>query len=234
MVREQQRDSLREKESIDIDKVEFKGKGKVFRVEIPENEVLLDEQKPFSEQPSRVQQALKKLAKDRVDFLGDYSLQEAIDENNTGGSMYDLLVLRLKDLWQQLGDKSGANPAEYVSKELNEYGVKGITYDGRQDGRCFVIFDDKAIDILDKYYQGAAVRARGMFNKATNTITIMPDANASTLTHELAANSTKNLRKVLRPIYARVNPPVWKWSGFLAACAAGCYACTKTLKNNLA
>lgn len=186
MVREQQRDSLREKESIDIDKVEFKGKGKVFRVEIPENEVLLDEQKPFSEQPSRVQQALKKLAKDRVDFLGDYSLQEAIDENNTGGSMYDLLVLRLKDLWQQLGDKSGANPAEYVSKELNEYGVKGITYDGRQDGRCFVIFDDKAIDILDKYYQGAAVRARGMFNKATNTITIMPDANASTLTHELA------------------------------------------------
>lgn len=160
--------------------------GQLYEVEIPENDVLLDEQKPFSEQPSRVQQALKKLAKDRVDFLGDYSLQEAIDENNTGGSMYDLLVLRLKDLWQQLGDKSGANPAEYVSKELNEYGVKGITYDGRQDGRCFVIFDDKAIDILDKYYQGAAGRARGMFNKATNTITIMPDANASTLTHELA------------------------------------------------
>ena len=174
-------------QSKDTKKIQSGSKnGQLYEVEIPENDVLLDEQKPFSEQPSRVQQALKKLAKDRVDFLGDYSLQEAIDENNTGGSMYDLLVLRLKDLWQQLGDKSGANPAEYVSKELNEYGVKGITYDGRQDGRCFVIFDDKAIDILDKYYQGAAGRARGMFNKATNTITIMPDANASTLTHELA------------------------------------------------
>ncbi len=174
-------------QSKDTKKIQSGSKnGQLYEVEIPENDVLLDEQKPFSEQQSRVQQALKKLAKDRVDFLGDYSLQEAIDENNTGGSMYDLLVLRLKDLWQQLGDKSGANPAEYVSKELNEYGVKGITYDGRQDGRCFVIFDDKAIDILDKYYQGAAGRARGMFNKATNTITIMPDANASTLTHELA------------------------------------------------
>ena len=174
-------------QSKDTKKIQSGSKnGQLYEVEIPENDVLLDEQKPFSEQPSRVQQALKKLAKDRVDFLGDYSLQEAIDENNTGGSMYDLLVLRLKDLWQQLGDKSGANPAEYVSKELNEYGVKGITYDGRQDGRCFVIFDDKAIDILDKYYQGAAGRARGMFNKATNTITLTPDANASTLTHELA------------------------------------------------
>lgn len=174
-------------QSKDTKKIQSGSKnGQLYEVEIPENEVLLDEQKPFSEQPSSVQQALKKLAKDRVDFLDDYSLQEAIEENNTGGSMYDLLVLRLKDLWQQLGDKSGANPAEYVSKELNEYGVKGITYDGRQDGRCFVIFDDKAIDILDKYYQGVAGRARGMFNKATNTITIMPDANASTLTHELA------------------------------------------------
>lgn len=174
-------------QSKDTKKIQSGSKnGQLYEVEIPEKEVLLDEQKPFSEQPSSVQQALKKLAKDRVDFLDDYSLQEAIEENNTGGSMYDLLVLRLKDLWQQLGDKSGANPAEYVSKELNEYGVKGITYDGRQDGRCFVIFDDKAIDILDKYYQGAAGRARGMFNKATNTITIMPDANASTLTHELA------------------------------------------------
>lgn len=174
-------------QSKDTKKIQSGSKnGQLYEVEIPENDVLLDEQKPFSEQPSRVQQSLKKLAKDRVDFLGDYSLQEAIDENNTGGSMYDLLVLRLKDLWQQLGDKSGANPAEYVSKELNEYGVKGITYDGRQDGRCFVIFDDKAIDILDKYYQGAAGRMRGKFNELTNTITLTSDANASTLTHELA------------------------------------------------
>lgn len=174
-------------QSKDTKKIQSGSKnGQLYEVEIPENDVLLDEQKPFSEQPSRVQQALKKLAKDRVDFLGDYSLQEAIDENNTGGSMYDLLVLRLKDLWQQLGDTSGANPAEYVSKELNEYGVKGITYNGRQDGQCYVIFDDKAVDILNLYYQRAGQRARGMFNELTNTITLTPDANASTLTHELA------------------------------------------------
>lgn len=36
---------------------------------------------------------------------------------------------------------------------LNEYGIKGITYDGRQDGRCYVIFDDKAINVIKTYYQ---------------------------------------------------------------------------------
>ncbi len=176
---------LRIVEGLDPQKFTFK-KGKLYKVEIPESDVLLDEQKSFDKQPQKVQTALKRLAKDRAELLRDYSLQEAIDENNTGGSMYDLLVLRLKDQWQQLGDKSGANPQEFISKELNQYGIKGITYNGQQDGRCFVIFDDKAIDILDKYYQRAAGRARGMFNKTTNTITIMPDANASTLTHELA------------------------------------------------
>jgi hypothetical protein len=31
---------------------------------------------------------------------------------------------------------------------LNEYGIKGIVYDGRQDGKSYVVFDDKAIKIL--------------------------------------------------------------------------------------
>lgn len=36
---------------------------------------------------------------------------------------------------------------------LNEYGIKGITYDGRRDGRCYVIFDDKAVNVIKTYYQ---------------------------------------------------------------------------------
>ena len=45
------------------------------------------------------------------------------------------------------------NVPEMASKTLDEYGIKGITYDGRQDGRCYVIFDDKAVDVLKTYYQ---------------------------------------------------------------------------------
>lgn len=36
---------------------------------------------------------------------------------------------------------------------LNKYGIKGITYDGLQDGRCYVVFDDKAVDVIKTYYQ---------------------------------------------------------------------------------
>lgn len=140
---------------------DVKQEGSLVEVEIPENDVLLDEQKPFSEQPEKVQEALKKLAKDKIEFLNDYSLQDAIDEDNMGGNMYGLLVARLQDTWKQLGDKSGADAQEYVSKELNDYGIEGITYDGQQDGRCFVIFDDKAVQIKKTYYQTIKAQQTG-------------------------------------------------------------------------
>jgi len=31
------------------------------------------------------------------------------------------------------------------------YGIKGMYYNGGRDGRCAVIFDDKAMDIVDKF-----------------------------------------------------------------------------------
>ena len=40
-----------------------------------------------------------------------------------------------------------------ASEALNAAGIKGITYMGGQDGRCFVVFDDQSIQILDKLYQ---------------------------------------------------------------------------------
>ena len=45
------------------------------------------------------------------------------------------------------GDDKGA------SEFLNSTGVKGITYDGYTDGRCYVVFDDKAIKVIEKYNQ---------------------------------------------------------------------------------
>lgn len=42
-----------------------------------------------------------------------------------------------------------------ASELLNEHGIKGIAYEGMKDGRCFVVFDDKSIDIIERYNQAA-------------------------------------------------------------------------------
>ena len=47
-----------------------------------------------------------------------------------------------------------------ASEYLNSQGIKGITYDGQQDGRCFVVFDDKAISIINRYNQSVGIHAR--------------------------------------------------------------------------
>lgn len=44
-----------------------------------------------------------------------------------------------------------------ASELLNEHGIKGITYEGMKDGRCFVVFDDKSIDIIERYNQDAGI-----------------------------------------------------------------------------
>lgn len=49
-----------------------------------------------------------------------------------------------KDLSRQYGGQKGA------SFWLNQAGIKGITYFGGRDGRCYVVFDDQAIKTIDK------------------------------------------------------------------------------------
>lgn len=54
------------------------------------------------------------------------------------------------DIYQALDKVFGYSPKS-ASLFLSEYGIKGIAYDSLQDGRCYVIFDDKAIKILEKF-----------------------------------------------------------------------------------
>ena len=180
---------LRIVEGLDPKKFTFK-KGKLYEVEIPENDVLLNEDKTFSEQPEKVKNAVLALAEDN-EILPELTTQEGRD-NMTGRGIYESIARHFAYLGT---DQGGTAPIEILNRteyakaaslELNKHGIKGISYDGHLDGECFVIFDDKAVDILNLYYQRAGQRARGMFNELTNTITLTPDANASTLTHELA------------------------------------------------
>lgn len=180
---------LRIVEGLDPKKFTFK-KGKLYEVEIPENDVLLNEDKTFSEQPEKVKNAVLALAEDN-EILPELTTQEGRD-NMTGRGIYESIARHFAYLGT---DQGGTAPIEILNRteyakaaslELNKHGIKGISYDGHLDGECFVIFDDKAVDILNLYYQEAAGRMRGKFNELTNTITLTPDTNASTLTHELA------------------------------------------------
>lgn len=132
--------------------------GQTYKVEIPENNVLLDEQKYFNEQSKEVQQALREIYNNLTDeqmenagynsqdpkqreFAKKFFRDMVFDNNTTGQGIYETIV----------GLTGG--DTKQASLLLNKYGVKGITYDGQQDGRGYVIFDDKAVKILEKLYQ---------------------------------------------------------------------------------
>ena len=104
---------------------------RLYKVDIPENDVLLDEQKSLLEQPSKVREAF------HTYLGGNYNSYQSA----SGRELYEMLS-------REVGYSSKS-----ASLWLNEHGVKGITYEGGRDGRCFVIFDDKAVKILETYEQ---------------------------------------------------------------------------------
>lgn len=130
--------------SIDETKLEKKHNGQLYEVDIPENDVLIDEQKDYKEQPEKVKNALIELVKSEVNAPNylKYNLPKNENINMDGRQIYNMLSRSLG------GDKN-------ASETLNKYGIKGIVYNGLQDGKCYVVFDDKAVKVLEKYYQFA-------------------------------------------------------------------------------
>lgn len=139
--------------------------GRLLEAEIPDMDVLLDEQKPFNKQPEKVKKALSELISD----TGEDQLSGKLFKNVTGKSIYKML----SNLY---GDDKKA------SLKLNEFGVKGITYKGTQDERCYVVFDDKAIEIRNKYDQ----EIKASYNSSTGAIHLFNGADQSSFVHEAA------------------------------------------------
>lgn len=74
--------------------------------------------------------------------------------------------------------------AKKASEFLNSIGIKGIYYDGEQDGRCYVVFDDKAIKVIQKYNQSI----NGMTTIKSQTeriVELFKTADKSTFMHEM-------------------------------------------------
>ena len=172
-------------------------KGQVHEVDIPEMDVFLDEQKTFDEQSEFVKSAL-----DSIDIKNYPNFANAILNGKTGKDIYNSLIIDI-DAINEKNDVANANPDKQASQLLEQYGIKGITYDGRQDGRCFVIFNPKDIKVLRKKFDefgrvlfqnkktsksttGLGTEHRGGYDPITKAIIFNKTSDLTTLFHESA------------------------------------------------
>lgn len=214
-------------ENLDVDKLEVDiPTGSLLEVDIPENDVLLDEDKPLSEQPEKVQKAIRECGK-RV-AMGKYVDYNGKTYKSVKGSLFsgwidesdNKRVRRGSELEKELNKmESSIYEKEYTynifkkddtgvdvysklvkelgspkeaSQKLNEHGIKGITYDGYRDGRCYVVFDDKAISIIERYNQ--SVRGQTKIGGMSRVVSLFESADKSTFVHELGHVALADLK----------------------------------------
>ena len=127
-------DALQLVRSAKID-IKRKNPGRLFKVQIPSVSLMLDELGHFHEQPKAVQKGINEIEKE---------LNISFGESDLGKDFY----LRIVDAMNAAKRQERRAAA---SKVLNAHGIKGITYETKTDGRCYVVFDDEAIKILEKY-----------------------------------------------------------------------------------
>lgn len=216
---------------------------RLYEVEIPENDVFLDEQKTIGDQPQKVQdaimdmlfgrnvnavlreaekkggaegkfaveKALRYISEDEseleargisaeeveqaynkaLEYVDEELLLKAQEEKlsyedpekpHLTGNIYKVKELTGKEFYDDLATSTpGYDKA--ASKLLNEYGIKGITYEGIRDGRCYVVFDDKAISIIDKYNQQLN-GVKAAYDANTGAIHLFDAADQSSFIHE--------------------------------------------------
>lgn len=85
--------------------------------------------------------------------------------------------------------------AKEASLLLSKNDIKGIKYDDTINGQCFVVFDDKAISIIDKYNQQQA-QIQGQTTVTGDMISLFDAADQSTFMHESAHWYLINMQKL--------------------------------------
>ena len=158
-------------------------RGQLYKVDVPEADVLLDWDAPLSAQPEKVKAALKALPGETKNKI----LAKDMGGNEPTGQ---LIYSRLSEIF---GGAGGAGQKD-ASLELKDVGIEGIRYfDGGsrsagEGSRNFVIFDDDAVKIAETFYQRQGQDARGAVELGDGMarITIGAKADASTFLHESA------------------------------------------------
>ena len=107
----------------------------------------------------------------------------ALEKTNiVGKQLYSFLSHALGD--DEHFNLYNVKNAKKASEFLNSIGIKGIYYDGEQDGRCYVVFDDKAIKVIEKYNQSVNGMTEIM-SDGERIISIFKTADRSTFLHEM-------------------------------------------------
>ena len=155
------------------------------------------------------------LTKEQEDYLGTLWDKITETERKLGitaadfnpNDIYSVIGDNGRKIYHEIATALGSDKA--ASQLLEKYGIKGITYDGRRDGRCFVIFNPDDIRVIQKFYQDIAGAAQGGIDGsgprgATTAwpgdprllIELFRSADDSTLPHELAHVFMLNLQRM--------------------------------------
>ena len=143
-------------DNIDSFEVTSVYKPTLYNVEIPDTDTMLDYSKPINEQSEYILNKIKQL--------------DPTDINKTGKEFYN-------DLSERLGGDKNA------SLKLNELGIKGIKYKHGLSHN-FVVFDDQAIKVIEKYNQSVNGMTQIM-SDGERIISIFKTADRSTFLHEM-------------------------------------------------
>jgi hypothetical protein len=128
--------------------------GSLFEVEVPEDNELLDADKPYSEQPAEVKAAIDQL------FTEEYG-QPVPPAHWTGRQVYQEIIMQEEGyvdpddvppdyevLWER--DELAGNQ-RLASEKLNSIGVKGVRFEGEDNDTGYVVFDDNAIEVIENH-----------------------------------------------------------------------------------
>ena len=123
--------------SLPQDEFEVAAKGITVKAEIPDLKFMLDEQEKIINQNDYIRSRIAELVSE-------------LDWDYTATSYYDS-----RSFYAVLSEHAGSD--KEASKLLYKHGIMGIRYVGQQDGECVVIFNDKDVSILKKFYNGDGI-----------------------------------------------------------------------------
>jgi hypothetical protein len=176
--------------------------GRLYRVQVPDNDVLLHSDLPLNEQPTKVQKSLRDMFFDQGIDLDDASniydmgtLNQQPYSEVSGQTLYNIM--------NGLIDGNATN-RKATSKLFDDYGIKGVRAFGDRDGEIFVTFNPDNAKIVESYYPNK------LYDKLTNPrqplknpklsdkinyIDMMDDAEKARITSEFNTNLSKAQRK---------------------------------------
>ena len=198
---QQKNEELAWVKTLDENKIEKKtDRGQLYEVEIPEDEEMLDEDLPFSEQPKKVQDAIKQICEDYVDNNKLVDLNVIAYTNNTSEKYKNNLAYKEgRNIYGIISEAFGGD--KQASLLLNEYGIKGIKYNGQTDGQCYVIFNPENIDITRTFYQKGIKNSETINIDKEDYINAEKDIPLPNINHQVL----KNLGKKDKPLILKSN-----------------------------